>query len=292
MGFVPMSKRGTPEESKHLALHEGVPDHLRPSIIEWIRGELLVPNEYALDYEEVIPLAKLREIELDLHINLGPQDQMIGTLFGMIVGDPEWCLDLVDYLLQNPARGTANGQNPSTRAGKLAEILTRGSSAWCVISLDSTRCALQRRIDPTVSQAVVEATATNPTAGHHLELAWHLAYSRSPNAGESYRESIKAVEVAAIAIICSAHATATLGSVLGDMRSNIGKWTVEVPATSAGMPDEQLVIAMMNSLWTGQVGRHGSPASAVPATQTLPEAQAAVHLAATLVQWFSSGVIR
>ena len=39
-----------------------------------------------------------------------------------------------------------------------------------------------------------------------------------------------------------------MGTVLGDMRANIGKWKVEVPATSANMPDESLVVGMMDAL--------------------------------------------
>lgn len=47
---------------------------------------------------------------------------------------------------------------------------------------------------------------------------------------------------------------------------------------------------MMDALWTGQVGRHGMPNQPAQ-TQAPEEAEAAVHLAAMLVHWFTTGVV-
>jgi hypothetical protein len=294
VGFVPMSKRGTPEAEKHLALDDGVPAHLQTALLEWVQGEVITSQMTAwASTEPAVSSQYLRGIELDMQVDLGvSREEMATNLFRKAGSDSQWFIDLLDYLLRHPLQEVYSGRRPRERAYRLETILDRGRSAWRVVDIGDGRCALERRIDPTIEEAINETASINPTAGHHLYRAWQLAYSRTPNAAESYRESIKAVEVAAIAVICPAHAKATLGSVLGDMRNNIGKWTVEVPATSEAMPDEKLVIEMVSSLWNGQVGRHGSPAPAVPSTQTLSEAQAAVHLAATLVQWFSSGVIR
>ena len=239
---------GTPEEQKHLALHEGIPDHLRPSLVEWVNGELLVRDENPyLSDQAMYSLPKLRGIELDLHVNLGPRDSMVGHLFAKAAADSEWFLDLLDYLLHNPTREVASRLYPFRRADNLAGILRRGGSAWSVVFVDTNVWALERQVDPTVADATIQTTTTNPTAGHHLRQAWHLAYSRSPNAGESVRESIKAVEVAAIAVISPTNATATLGSVLGEMRTHVGKgrWTVDVPPRSGG--------------WAALVGAYGTP---------------------------------
>jgi hypothetical protein len=46
---------------------------------------------------------------------------------------------------------------------------------------------------------------------------------------------------------------------------------------------------MMKALWEGQTSRHGSQHPTRP--ETMEEARAAVHLAVTLVQWFSAGTV-
>ena len=50
------------------------------------------------------------------------------------------------------------------------------------------------------------------------------------------------------------------------------------------------LIGCMSLLWEGQTSRHGS--SAETRMETIDEATAAVHLAVTLVQWFTSGAVR
>ena len=49
------------------------------------------------------------------------------------------------------------------------------------------------------------------------------------------------------------------------------------------------IVAMISLLWDNQSSRHGG---VLPTRDELPEeARAAVHLAAVLVQWFSSGAV-
>ena len=126
------------------------------------------------------------------------------------------------------------------------------------------------------------ASAANPgtTAAQHLEGAWGAAYGRLPNAGESYREAIKAVEAAAIPVVEPNNHKATLGTVLRQLATTSGQWATTAPAT------EPLVVEMTKVLWSQQVGRHGAAGSGPPPAHTPEEAKAAVHLAATLVQWF------
>jgi len=288
-GFVPRSKRGTPAESHHLALQDGVPDHLRPALVDWVKRELIVGGIYEKGYS----LTALRGIELNMRDALGYDvDTMVKTLLTRM-NDPDWFLDLIDYLLHNPLIEVASAEWPPDRAVRLQQILLTGGSAWEVVKIADLQCKLERRVDLTVEAAVVAAETHNPTAGPRRRAAWDLAYGRSPDAGTSYGESIKAVEVATIAVVSPKHGMATLGKVIGEMKANPTKWTVGIPATSTAMSGSQLVVAMLDALWTGQVGRHGSPSStSTPTAQSPEEARAAVHLAATLVQWFSSGVIR
>ena len=49
------------------------------------------------------------------------------------------------------------------------------------------------------------------------------------------------------------------------------------------------LISMMELLWTGQTSRHGSQTPT--AQEASDEARMAVHLAVTLVQWFTTGAV-
>lgn len=240
-------------------------------------------------------LSCVRLIELEMQVPLGTDDaRVMSELLKRCYADQELCLDLIDYLLRNPLPGTSPEpgiySSPGERAQQLEDCLYRGNSLWTVRPLGVAH-SLERRVDEAVESAVADVAARNPGPGQYLTSAWHLAYGRLPSPGESYRESVKAVEAAAIPVICPRDSKATLDTILGAMRTSPGKWTVQVPATSAAMPGEQLIVAMMDALWTGQAGRHGTPVPSTPASQTLIEAEAAVHLAATLVHWFSTGVI-
>ena len=47
----------------------------------------------------------------------------------------------------------------------------------------------------------------------------------------------------------------------------------------------------MELLWKGQIDRHGTDDASTPLSVSQAEAEAAVHLAVTLVQWFTSGAV-
>jgi len=48
---------------------------------------------------------------------------------------------------------------------------------------------------------------------------------------------------------------------------------------------------MLNRLWTSHHDRHGTDQPRPKMSEAEAEAQGAVHLAVTLVQWFDSGVV-
>jgi hypothetical protein len=59
-----------------------------------------------------------------------------------------------------------------------------------------------------------------------------------------------------------------------------------------GVDAVQDIVGMLRLLHRAQSDRHGSPEPAPPVVMTQAEAEAAVHLAATLVHWFDSGAVR
>jgi hypothetical protein len=48
----------------------------------------------------------------------------------------------------------------------------------------------------------------------------------------------------------------------------------------------------MQLLWTAELSRHGTADESVPLDVSPSEAEAALHLAVTLVHWFHSGAIK
>jgi hypothetical protein len=139
--------------------------------------------------------------------------------------------------------------------------LDRGGSAWRVA--DDGR-ALERRIDSTVAESVRHAAVQSSSAGKHLTTAWRATYGCQPDPGKAYGEAIKAV----------ARPSDWELAMLGPDRTPCGP---------------ESVVAMIELLWQGRSDRHAGNLPTVP----IPAAAAlmAVHLAATLVHWFSTGAI-
>jgi hypothetical protein len=81
--------------------------------------------------------------------------------------------------------------------------------------------------------------------------------------------------------------TATLGTVVRHLRDGGHKWRFTLVDRDGASTVDPL-LAMLDRLWTGQVSRHGGGQRS--RDQTPAEAQAAVHLAATLVQLLSTGM--
>lgn len=190
-------------------------------------------------------------------------------------------LDLIEALLKVPAV-----HNNFYATQSIDDLLKAGNSAY---RINSDRDGLEMRLAPGVKETVEEAiNAVSPasSAGTHLTQAWNLAYGRSPNPGNSFSEAIKAVEAAAIPVVQPTNAKATLGTVIGELRANPGKWKFEIDGKQPGV---ETVLSMASLLWDGQTSRHGgvNPTR----SETPEEARAAVHLAAALVQWFVSGAL-
>ncbi|MFE2412343.1 hypothetical protein ACFXDE_28745 [Kitasatospora sp. NPDC059408] len=154
--------------------------------------------------------------------------------------------------------------------------------------------ALVARVDPAIARTLQTAaeSADQPergSASEHLREAITQAYALTPDPVKAYSEAIKAVESAAHATVQPNHGRATLGTMLGEMPKIAPKLVFEIEGSD---PQDgiEMVRRMMLQLWDGQTSRHGKQR---PTRKETPaEAKAAVHLAAVLVQYFSSGAIR
>src|SRR5262249_36087666 len=81
----------------------------------------------------------------------------------------------------------------------------------------------------------------------------------------------------------------TLGRVIGRLRERADDWALVLPGTHDAEGIAPLRV-MLQLLWTAQRSRHaGGPDTR---DQLLTEAEAAVPLAITCVQWFARGFVR
>ena len=90
------------------------------------------------------------------------------------------------------------------------------------------------------------------------------------------------MEAAAQPIVSPKNGKATLGTMIKDMENKPSKWTFPLDEGNVGV-----VISMSKSLWLNHF-RHGTQPRD---DHTLPEADAAVHLAIPLVRYFAGGIV-
>lgn len=259
------------QRAAHLELeapYEDVPDHLFGHLLDWLT--------VLLNSAEII-------YGLGAHLRLSMPDPRRGTvqrdraqvtLRHHIVNDRVAMLDAIEWVLNH------YGNDLGRIADELEEILATGNSAYRV---RADHQGLEMRTTPEVRD-VVQTTVAEATgsAGEHLATAWNEAYGRNPDPGKAYSEAIKAVEAAAAPVVSPKHLKATLGTIIGDIKSVPQKWSFAIARPNGDSVED--VHRLMSLLWEGQTSRHGGVNLTVP--ETLEAARAAVHVAATLVQFF------
>jgi hypothetical protein len=167
---------------------------------------------------------------------------------------------------------------------QLQRLLERAGSAWRVASDGRF---LQRRVPETTLEAFEAAAPPGTEAARHLAAAWQAAYGRDPSASIAYREAVRAVEAVVIPAVEPRNTKATLGTALRILREEVASWELAILGLDRKTRDIAPLLSVLELLWQGQSDRH---APVTPIHQDA--ATMAVHLAATLVQWFDSGSVR
>jgi hypothetical protein len=258
-------------------------DALREDVPSWLAGNLWDFVNYMIKGSGEIDYGLLRAIERNVRVSLGEKNDVFDLYFKLrdaVHQDAGTFLNVVDYLLTRPlARDVAN---------ELDRHLLEAGSAW---EVSPQADGLTRRVAPEARAAAEQVMSAGDKAAQHVAMAWEKAYGRWPDAKAAYREAVSAVEAAAIPIVVPTDTQATLGKVIGELRVQAAQFecSLQPPA-----PFESIaaVVGMLQLLWKGQRDRHGSPDEEVPVSVEMPEAQAAVHLAVTLVQFFTKGHVR
>jgi hypothetical protein len=226
----------------------------------------------------------LREMEAALRlekplsrsINYGPVESMMTR----INEDETFALDVIDFALSHCEPG-------SPAATSLDEILVRGGSVWEVRqTATGNRCHLVRRTTGPVAEAITEIRTTSERAHAHLMLAWTKLMGRNPDPSAAYREAVRAVEVVAVPVVLPNDKQATLGKVVKAIRDAPDNWTVDL---SEATPEQVADMAAM--IWRSQIDRHGTNDESVPLSVSQEQADAAVHVAISLVRLFAGGHI-
>lgn len=266
--WQPLSARlaGKPVQD---ALFEGVPPHLEMPLRSWLVAALK-------DHGVAMRVG----VRLRRPISGNPANELVSA-------GREEMLDVIDAILYI-SRETESIRLRETLDG----LLDEGGSAYRV---SDDLLSLERRVDSSVAEAVRATRATATKAGRraaatHLAEAWGKAYGLKPDPGIAYREAVRAVEAAAIPLVLPADPLPTLGKVLASLRQGAAKWELVIADKNGAPAPIDSVIAMIGLLWCGHRDRHAGGPTTAPITQ--PAAEAAVHLAATLVHWFSSGAVR
>ncbi len=215
-----------------------------------------------------------RALRLRVPFNWNPPSRVHLSVLQRLAADEPFGMDAVGY-----AVSTLRQSYESGHIEKLNDILRTGGSAW-EATVTGDGYALTRRDLAAAREAITQVQPLAQRAHTLLVDAWAAIATRDPNPNEGYDKSVKAVEAAAQPVVQPNHATATLGTILGEMRTNQARWTFV-------LGDIDLIIAMATRLWTSHI-RHGTD---VRTDHSLAEADAALHLAIPLVRFFAGGLI-
>jgi hypothetical protein len=130
--------------------------------------------------------------------------------------------------------------------------------------------------------------ASAGAAGIKLAQAWERAFGVSPDPTGAYALAVRAAEDASIPVVVPNQTGATLGHVIGQLAVD-GDWSLPLTREDADAPTSSLVLGTTKALWRGHHDRHGGGPGLPSVAQE--EAETAVTLAVSLVQWFASGMV-
>ena len=261
------------------ALVEEFPRYLREAIFQWMHDSLesssgFVSTEFLINFQN----ASRVDIGFQSNRYLNWNDQLLPYLREI---DDAIFTNLLDYL------ASSTPFQPGTEH-PLERILSEGGSAWTIMRWNDIYARLTRRVPEGVTEAFHDVLRATDRASRKLQEAWLDAYGANPRASVAYSNAVVAVETAALTVIPVNKQDATLANLFSILEAEKPKWQL-VLRDSDKAPGAKSLAAMLRTLWRGHQSRHGRPDYT---DATLEEARAAVVLAATLVQWFTSGVIK
>lgn len=266
------------------ALHPGVPSWMAESFWAWMRRQLIREEQasgYSRGFQTVFATTTVRDIERVCRVRVGPLGRNPSESFDITraaLTKAEAELRAADFLLSQ-----GNAKEPAT----LDKLLHESGSAFKTGSR-AGKLGLVRRVPEGVQKNADAVMTSTGDAGAKLAQAWERAFGVSPDPTGAYALAVRAVEDAAIPVVVPKQAGASLGHVIGQLKSD-GDWSLALTREDADATTANIVLGVCKALWKGHHDRHGGVPGAGPVTQD--EAEAAVSLAVPLVQWFASGMV-
>jgi hypothetical protein len=281
--WLPMGADPTEEQ----ALVSGVPAWMRRPLKGWLRSATHYTTggrvrQVVADLDLLRAFDSKMRMERLLVSNV-LEDRNFSTLEDVLMANQEIYFQLLDFLVHHHSDPSHGDPDHLT---SLEEVLLESGSQWKVGSRNGN-AGLEHRVPLGVQLAAEAAIDTPGHAGQLLAEAWRGAFGVHPNPETSYRNAVLAVEAASIPLVSPNNRGATLGTVFAQMRDQ-RDWALEIRKQHQDYPAPAVLLGMIQMLWAGQ-GRHAGQPDWTPNTQA--EAEAAVMLAVSLVQWFSSGAI-
>lgn len=263
-------------------LVEGFPGYLRESTFDWIKqaiggfNDVMDPAVF-LDFQN----AMRKDFEFTSDEDLSWRYKVRDWLLEI---DDDIYVNFLDYLIQHE-KGYAYIETHAVE-----QALSKGGSVWSVQFHDD-RYRVMKRVPEGVYEVVNEILTASDKASHQLRKAWAYAYGINPRPSEAYSNAVVAVEIAALSCIKLEPKNGTeptLSSLFSILEAKKPKWKL-ILRDNKNAPGAKSLMMMLRTLWRGHESRHGRP-DYVDAS--IEEARAAVMLAATLVQWFNTGVVQ
>ncbi|MBT2496008.1 hypothetical protein J7E45_10350 [Microbacterium sp. ISL-59] len=261
------------------ALTEEFPSYLREALFRWMARAVNEDRGYVYR-NRFIDFQNAARTDLGFRGEglLSWDNQVLPSLRKL---DDATFTNLLDYLASTTHFAGGASEHP------LEKPLSDGGSAWTVTRWHQTKARLVKRVSDGVRKALGEALSGTDAASSKLQEAWLDAYGTNPRASVAYSHAVVAVETAALSVIPVGGPDPTLANLFSILEAETPKWRL-VLRDSPKAPGAKSLAMMLRTIWRGHESRHGRPDYA---DATLEEARAAVILAATLVQWFTSGVV-
>lgn len=289
----PLSVRQGTEEAhaSFEALREDVPPRLRASLLEWVAGQLGQRSQRTRRWQARRATVRSleRHVDLSLEWGLGESPETLMTrVMEALESDPEKLLDATDHLVG----AVSDPADPPAQS--LERILIEGGSAWTVGRLEDDGVGLVRRVDETAANQAQVVTTPEDRASTLLAEAWGSVYGRHPNPTHGYNQAVRAVEALLVPLVTPNDREGHYGRAIGQLRveASDGQWTFTLGHRRDAAAPVATIVSMLDLLWSSQHARHVPMDEGAPLHVTPEEAETAVHLAVTLVQWLREGALQ
>jgi hypothetical protein len=297
-----MWSRLSAREAGESVFVEGVPEALELPLRRWINGQVF-DRPWAVN-RIMVRLSMAWKPDPQAYCSEDYDEEVDAQGYLAFDTESTELLDIVDALLdllppdlvpsaraveEWAASDTADARRARVR---LDQLLADARSIYEVMPDGS---GLRRRIPEYTAAAIGQAASAASaktdagSAAAQLRAASNAAWALRPDASRAYSLAVKAVESVAHAVIEPNNYRATLGTMLGVLRSRPDDFELAISGRS-GAGNIAPVVAVMSLLWDGQTSRHG--AQTPTPEQTQEEGEMAVEMAAMLVAWFAVGKIR